>query len=552
MRKIKKVYIILFLCIIFVLVMNFIPNKKNSYNKNSNYIVNPHEVTGTDVLRIAVPIDENPLNPFYSDSSKISSLTKLLHSSLLYKDENNNIVTNLAKDYWHEDGGKTIAVIIRDDIKFPSGKKLDANDVKRTFEILADPSYEGKYSSYVDNIEGYYLYKLNKTKNLAGIEVLGNNYLKFKFNVVDFSNINSLTFPIIEILEDDYKYGDLGNLKKYEYIDGLGIYKVTSRQDDKVVIELKKGNDDIKVKKIEFTFLDDTTAINKYKNGQIDIVYGFANNAKIFADIDERTMQYSYTINHESGYYYFLGFNQNSKLFSMEEYRRSLRDSIDIKKTIEMNYPAEMFNFSDIPVFKNSWFNENKVDYKKEKNLSDLIEQDKEELSDLFVGDKINLKLIALEDDEFFKNIAQNLKDQIENEYISLEISYLSSQDMYKALNGDIEFDLFVSQRLLDDIPNQVLQDSYPVEKQYNINTQAKKSFYYILEMIKENKDDEDIQIMTRQWKENFYIIAPYTVLATENTSNIINNRVKNIYINEFVGIDYIENLRRIELDYVL
>lgn len=548
MRKIKKVYILLFLSIIFALVMNYIPNKRNSYNENSNFIVNPHEVTGTDVLRVAVPIDERPLNPFYSDSSEVSSVTRLLHSSLIYKDENNNVVTDLAKDYWYEDRGKTIAVILRDDIKFPSGKSLDANDVKRTFEILADPSYEGKYSSYVDNIEGYYLYKLNKTDDLAGIEVLGNNYLKFKFDVVDFSNINSLTFPIIEVSEDDYKYGDMGNLKRYEFIDGLGSYKVTSRQGNKAILELEEGNDDIKVKKIEFTFLDETQAINKYKNGQIDMVYGFANNAKIFADIDERTMQYSYTINHQSGYYYFLGFNQDSKLFSMAEYRRSLRDSIDIEKTIEANYPEGMFDFSDIPVFKNSWFNEKKVDYDKEKNLSDLMAQDKEKLSDLFDGDKINLKLIALEDDEFFKNIAEDLKNQIENEYINLEISYLSSQDMYKALNGDLEFDLFVSQRLLDDIPNQVLQDRYPIEKEYNINTQAKESFYYILQMIKENKDDEDIQIMTRQWKENFYITAPYIVLATENTSNIINNRVKNIYINEFVGIDYIENLRKIEL----
>lgn len=548
MRKIKKVYILLFLSIIFALVMNYIPNKRNSYNENSNFIVNPHEVTGTDVLRVAVPIDERPLNPFYSDSSEVSSVTRLLHSSLIYKDENNNVVTDLAKDYWYEDRGKTIAVILRDDIKFPSGKSLDANDIKRTFEILADPSYEGKYSSYVDNIEGHYLYKLNKTDDLAGIEVLGNNYLKFKFDVVDFSNINSLTFPIIEVSEDDYKYGDMSNLKGYEFIDGLGSYKVTSRQGNKAILELEEGNDDIKVKKIEFTFLDETQAINKYKNGQIDMVYGFANNAKIFADIDERTMQYSYTINHQSGYYYFLGFNQDSKLFSMAEYRRSLRDSIDIEKTIEANYPEGMFDFSDIPVFKNSWFNEKKVDYDKEKNLSDLIAQDKEKLSDLFDGDKINLKLIALEDDEFFKNIAEDLKNQIENEYINLEISYLSSQDMYKALNGDLEFDLFVSQRLLDDIPNQVLQDRYPIEKEYNINTQAKESFYYILQMIKENKDDEDIQIMTRQWKENFYITAPYIVLATENTSNIINNRVKNIYINEFVGIDYIENLRKIEL----
>lgn len=532
-----------------MMVIIYIPNKKNIYNSDSNFIVNPHELTGTDVLRVAVPIDENPLNPFYSDSSKVSSVTRLLHCSLLNKDKNNNIVKDLAKDYWYEDKGKTICVIIKENIKFPSGKSLDAYDIKRTFEILADPSYEGKYSSYVDNIEGYYLYKLNKRTDLAGIEVLGTNFLKFKFNVVDFSNINALTFPIVEVSEDDYKYSDLGNLKEREYIDGLGRYKVSSKKDNRILLEVKEGNDDIKLKKIEFSFLDGSSVINKYKNGQIDIVYGFANNAKIFDNLDERIMQYSHTINHETGYYYFLGFNQKSKLFSMAKYRRSLRDSIDIKKTIEMNYPVGMFDFSDIPVFKNSWFNEKKVDYKKEKNLSGLIAQDKKQLSNLFVGDKINLKLIALEDDDFFKNIAQNLKDQIENEYIDLEISYLSSQDMYKALNGDIEFDLFVSQRLLDDIPNQVLQDRYPVEKQYNINTQAKHNFYYILEMIKENKDDVDIQIMTKQWKENFYIIAPYIVLATENTSNVINNRITKVYINEFVGIDYIENLRGIDLN---
>ncbi len=528
--------------------MNFIPNKKQPYNKNENYIVNPHKVTGTDVLRIAVPKDSNPLNPFFSESSKISSVTRLLHSSLLYKDENNNIKNDLAKDYWYEDGGKTIAVIIRDDIKFPSGKSLDAYDIKRIFEILADPSYEGKYSSYVDNIEGYYLYKLNKTNKLEGIEVLGNNFIKFKFNVIDFSNVNSLTFPIVEVPEDVYKYNDMGNLKKYEFIDGLGLFNVTSIKDNKIVLELKTENDDIKVKKFEFDFLYATNAVDQYKNGQVDIVYGFAKNEKIFSGIDERTMQYSYTINYQSGYYYLLGFNQNSKLFGKAKYRRSLRDSIDIEKTIEANYPKGMFDFSDIPVFNHSWFNEEKIGYKKEENLFDLIARNRESLDHIFDGEKINLKLIALEEDDFFKNIAQELKEQIENEYINLEITYLSSKDMYKALNGDMEFDLFVSQRFFDDLPNQVLQERYPVEKEYNINTQAKNSFFYILKMIKENNKDKDIQIMTRQWKENFYITAPYIVLATENTSNIINNRVKNIYINEFVGIDYIENLKKIEL----
>lgn len=546
--SIRKFYISIAILIILALILNYMPNKKNEFVENENYIKNPHEISGTDVLRVALPKDNNPLNPFYSDSRKISTISKLLHSSLIYRDKNNNIVMDIAKDYWYEDKGKTIAVILKDNLKFPNGKTLDANDVKKTFEVLANPDYEGKYATFVDNLEGYYPFKLENTDELTGIEVLGNNFLKFRFNIIDFSNINTLTFPIVDVSQTDYKYNNMGNLIEHEFIQGLGKYKVVSKDSKKVRLELKEEDKEIGVKSIEFTFMDDIEAINKYKSGQIDIVYEYQNSSNILEALDTRTKDYSYTINHQSSFYYFLGFNQNSKLFSIDKYRRSLRDTIDVEKAMSSHNQEDRFDLLDIPVFRNSWFNQYDVNYEKEEKLYNLLEKDKDNLKELFDGDKINIKLIALEDNKFFSDLARQLKEQIDNEYLNLEIIYVSSQNMYKALKGGIEFDLFLSQRQMDDIPNQVLQDRYPVEKEYNINTQAQNSFFYISEKIKDNKNDEDIQMMTKQWKENFYITAPYIVLSTENVINVINNRVQNIYLNEFIGIDYIDNLKKIEL----
>ena len=57
-----------------------------------------------------------------------------------------------------------------------------------------------------------------------------------------------------------------------------------------------------------------------------------------------------------------------------------------------------------------------------------------------------------------------------------------------------------------------------------------------------------EIQDLSKLWTKKFEEETPYLVMANENIITIINKKIKNLNINEFVGLDHISNLE--EIDY--
>lgn len=49
---------------------------------------------------------------------------------------------------------------------------MDADDVVLTFTAMADPSYTGRFSTYVDYLEGYKEYHDGDAETLSGVEKL--------------------------------------------------------------------------------------------------------------------------------------------------------------------------------------------------------------------------------------------------------------------------------------------------------------------------------------------------------------------------------------------
>src|SRR3954453_4302023 len=58
----------------------------------------------------------------------------LFQSTLLKRDNDLNIVNDIATSYEVSEDGKVWTVLLRDDVKFSDGKPLTANDVEFTFE----------------------------------------------------------------------------------------------------------------------------------------------------------------------------------------------------------------------------------------------------------------------------------------------------------------------------------------------------------------------------------------------------------------------------------
>lgn len=542
--NLRKIIILIFS--IFVAVIALIPDKKNDVNFATEYIKNPRSITDKGNLKIGIPKRDNLLNPLNDGGFTPSLVSKLVNASLFEKDENNNYIKDIVDEYWYDNQGKTISMTLKRGYYFDDGTEINAEHVKNTYMLLANHEYTGNYSEYVDNIEGYYPYKLQQKEDLTGIEIVESHYIKFHFNITDFGNISKLTFPILDI--ENINENRIQEYYTKQYKNGAGRYEISHENKGFVNLVLKENeeNENIKVKNIEIQSLDMNDAVKSFKEGKIDILYKFPKNTQIADKIDDRINEYSYIIDNQSQYYNYIGFNQKSKLFSNEKYRRALRDSIDIQKMLEEAYDEDVFSYPKLPIYSNSWFYDNGFKLNHSEKLGKLISEDIEK-NEITKND-LKVKLIALENDNFFKSINNIFVQELEKEGIDIEVEFLSTQEMYKALNGEKEFDLFISKRQMTEMPSVVLEDRYPVEGVYKLSSLIEESFHYILSIIRDDTSDQVLVNAVTDWKESFDSIAPYIVLASENETSIVNERIEGIYFNEFIGFDYIENLENITI----
>lgn len=551
MREKIKGNIILILFVIFFLVVIILPKKENEYIEATNYIKNPRIDSKEDTLKIAVPQRANNLSMFSEGEVDISLLSRLINPSLFYKGRNNNVEKYVAEDYWYEDSGKTISVILNDDFKFSDGSKLTAENVLNTYKVLSDPGYNGNENSFLENLVGFYKYKINLTEELEGVEVAGERYIKFHFTNANFSNIYALMYPILNIDSDDYKYNQLGNIDKRKLLNGAGRYEILDFNDESIKLKLKQEdkNKDIKIKNIEIFNLSKIEADRRFRAGKLDIIYKYPKENNLEENVYDRIDEYSYSIDNQSYIYNLIGFHQNSKLFKNENYRRGLRNSIDIKNIVEIAFGEGVYDFPDIPVYKNSWFNEQKLDFSDKTTLEKELEKEYEKNGKYFVdkeGNQLNIELVYLQEDKFSNSILKNLIENIEKNGIKVNANALSTQEMYKALKNEIDYDIFISQRKMTEIPSYKYEEDYTEEQGYTITNLMEDGFLYLLEIIKEDTNNPDINSLKENWKESFIKTAPYIVLATENMTTRINSKIKGIYLNEFVGFESVENLKNI------
>ncbi|MFM1534263.1 hypothetical protein ABGF38_03515 [Helcococcus ovis] len=227
------------------------------------------------------------------------------------------------------------------------------------------------------------------------------------------------------------------------------------------------------------------------------------------------------------------------------------RNSYEVKKIFGEKYGKDVYDFPEIPVYKNSWFNSDNYKLDRKNNLSEELSKKYKRQGKYFIdknGEYITVKLAYMEEDSFANDIKEYIVNEIENEGIKVKLKSLSPQEMYKHLNDeDEDYDIYISQGRMTEIPSYQYDNKNKEGKYENINTLLDTSFYYILEKIREDVYSEELNKLTYQWKKNFDKTTPYIVLSTENITSIINKRVKGIYINEFIGLSDIENLKNIE-----
>ncbi|AOV07972.1 ABC transporter substrate-binding protein [Sporosarcina ureilytica] len=100
---------------------------------DSNNSVKSKEREGKQVDELIVAIGSEPATGFDPTTGWGRAGSPLFHSTLLTRDDQLNIVNDLASSYTLSEDGKVWTVSLRDDVKFSDGTPLTAEDVKFTF-----------------------------------------------------------------------------------------------------------------------------------------------------------------------------------------------------------------------------------------------------------------------------------------------------------------------------------------------------------------------------------------------------------------------------------
>jgi len=85
-------------------------------------------------------------NPLFADTSVDLSVVKLLFNSLLTYDHNGQIVNDLAESVEVDDSGKIYTVVLRDNVYWHDGEKLDSGDVVYTYKTIQNPASRSTYN----------------------------------------------------------------------------------------------------------------------------------------------------------------------------------------------------------------------------------------------------------------------------------------------------------------------------------------------------------------------------------------------------------------------
>jgi peptide/nickel transport system substrate-binding protein len=243
------------------------------------------EPSGT--LVVGITEASGNFNPLYYSATYDGYVVDMVFQQLIDRNFEGEFEPVIAESWEYSNDDKTITYKMRDDVVFSDGEPLTADDVVFTFKVLADPSYTGRYGSYVKDMEGYQDYYDGKTEEFKGVVALDEHTVQFNFVEALRVNLANTAFPIIP----EHYYGAefaYNNTAPVEAITGepmgSGPYVVDAFQEKEYVSLVRNENfagEGYMVKDIILKFVDMTTDIVELTTGNVDLLAGVIEPDKI-------------------------------------------------------------------------------------------------------------------------------------------------------------------------------------------------------------------------------------------------------------------------------
>lgn len=476
-------------------------------NEDANKIQEEmQEVQYSKEITIGISNYDN-INPIVTNNKEIINISKLVFEPLISLDEEYKKELCLAKECARINS-KSYLIKINNDIKWSDGTNLKVEDIEFTINKLKEGN--SVYSSNVSEI--------------SDIQLIDNSTIRIDLNKEnDFFEYN-LVFPILQ--KSNYINGDLS---KNSIPNGTGMYKITSIDGNKIILEKNdnwsKKDRNPKIEKINILLFSDMGDLyNSFKIGNVDVIHTSNTNYK----------QYIGTLGYKVKEYKgreldFLSLNCENEILSQKEVRKAISFAIDKSNIIQEVYNNKYY-ISDCVIDYGTYL------YKKENvSLGYNIEQSKKILSEAgwtyknnnwqkknASGNtkKLSLNLVVQTNNENRLKVAELIKEQLEQIGIEITIKKVTDTQYTEYLQNK-NYDI-----ILTGINNGFSND---LEYFYGEGNIANYNNTEVKDIVNELKNISDDNLVCEKYNRLFEITQddmPYITLYRNKNILILNQKM--------------------------
>jgi oligopeptide transport system substrate-binding protein len=273
--------------------------------------------------------DEGPITLDPAVSGEMSSHLYVMHlfSGLVKLDSDMNVAPDIATSWDITDGGTTYVFHLRRDVRFHSGAKVTAADVKYSWERACSPSTDSNTAgTYLGDIVGARDVLDGRATDISGVTILDDYTLQVRIDKPRSYFLDKLTYPTTFIVDRD---NVADGADWWRRPNGTGPFKL-ARWDVGSLLELQRSNVYYGTAPLLDTVSFHLLAglpMSLYEQGQIDVLNVSTSYMELVTD-PANPFYYQFVSSPELSLYY-IGFDVTEPPFDDAYVRRAFCHAVD-------------------------------------------------------------------------------------------------------------------------------------------------------------------------------------------------------------------------------
>jgi peptide/nickel transport system substrate-binding protein len=437
--KIINVIIMIIIIVITMTSCQYYDDYNLNNNRNTNYVffsnINKNEDPVLDMgpvkggtLRIFSTYPDT-LNPILTNNIYVNSFSSFIFESLVRIDKKQKAEPLLSDEWDVSNDGLVWTFHIRDNVFWHDKKHFTAYDVEYTVELILKNSV---FSPFKHNLQ-----------NITTFAAIDDEHFRIVLNKPNSFTAELMTFPILP--KHRSKNQDSLLLSKDFFPIGTGPFKFAyTEKDSKIILKsntswwYSQNRANSKENEKELPYIDqihiELYDNSKYSTGtfqtrSVDIIFYDT------IDYDKYYGRYDLTIKKYTGNRFeFISFNNNNPILSDTRVRQAISYCVDKEKLIEKLFSGKAVA-ADIPVIPGTWlYDTNIISHDPNQTYAiSLLEEAGWKDDNNIMLKKINgiwtplkLELLVNEDNKFRVLIANEIKEQLINIGVDVEVNAVS------------------------------------------------------------------------------------------------------------------------------